>query len=45
MANRNLRELEVFLAEQSVALEDHAFGLEPNSHGWRMVRERSSTAP
>jgi hypothetical protein len=42
MAQRSLRELEAFLTEHGVELEDRAFELELNSYGWRVAQERNT---
>ena len=42
MSRRSLRELEAFLTEHGVELEDRAFELELNSYGWCVARERTS---
>lgn len=42
MTSRIFRELEAFLGGQGVDLENRAFELELNSHGWRVARERST---
>jgi len=42
MTHRNLRELEKFLADHGIDLNDRAFELELNSCGWRVVRERTN---
>ncbi len=42
VTSRNFRKLEAFLGEQGVDLENRAFELELNNHGWRVARERST---
>ncbi len=42
MHTRELRELEIFPGEQGVDLDDRAFELELNCHGWRIARERTT---
>ena len=42
MPHRTLEELEEFLARNGVVLEDRAFELELNSHGWRVANERAN---
>jgi len=42
MAARNLRDLERFLTEHGVEMEDRAFELELNCHGWSVTRERTT---
>jgi hypothetical protein len=39
-APRSLEDLEAFLTEHGVNLDDDAFELELNSYGWRVVGER-----
>jgi hypothetical protein len=41
MPQRTLKELEAFLVENGVNLEDRAFELELSSYGWRVKRKRS----
>jgi hypothetical protein len=42
MKQRSAEELEAFLTEQGIALNDRAFELELNSYGWRVVGERKT---
>lgn len=42
MAQRSRKVLEAFLAEHGVNLDDCAFELELNSHGWRVVAEKQT---
>lgn len=42
MAPRNLQDLEAFLIDHGVNLDDGAFELELNSYGWRVVGERKT---
>jgi hypothetical protein len=42
MSQRSLKELEAFLVEHGVELDDRAFELELSSYGWRVVREHSN---
>jgi hypothetical protein len=42
MSQRNRQDLEVFLAAHGVYLDDRAYELELNSHGWRVVAEKET---
>jgi hypothetical protein len=43
MSHQSLKALEAFLVTHGVDLDDRAFELELNSHGWRVMREHRDT--
>lgn len=43
MSHESLKALEALLVHHGVDLDDRAFELELNSHGWRVMREHSDT--
>ena len=42
MSQRTRQDLDVFLAAHGVHLDDSAYELELNSHGWRVVAEKET---